>query len=199
MEGLEKTAFLQAKFDQLVTMAKESQDDELAWEDIYSEAHKLWKSFINAGFDIDQIVSIMSPEDIWKNYDCLRFYGAKNIDFSKMLSQYSVDFILKHKEEFAMRGVDPKQIVAECYYSCELLTFKMAEAVRFCEDPEFVFNLVSNDIDKILNNSASDEGGSLLDTMTTLLKLGLPKDAIIAWLNSQNPQRLLHGGDCGEC
>ena len=108
---------IQAIFDVLIDGFDPT--DEIALEDTYAEMHKYWKVFLEEGQDVEGIVRMMSPEDVFYNYDDLVSFGAViDIgDLAKDLHDYlfiegrSNGFFAENYEWFLNRGLDITDLV----------------------------------------------------------------------------------------
>ena len=107
-KGVEPTdkVFLQAKFDQLVEdydhcvgtrefdireeLSGAEDVDDITLNNIRYETSKHLRSFLEAGFDANIIVKMLSCEDVWKHYDALKSHGAKQ----KTLKRKVLDYLI---------------------------------------------------------------------------------------------------------
>lgn len=125
----EKTnkAMLQAKYDQIiddydhcgVKACSNIYDelfgdyDKITLDNVHHRTAKNLENFLKAGFDANQIVELLSHEDVWMQYDLLKSYGAesgilkkKTLDYLKLLYAYNKDeFIVDNFVTFYERGV----------------------------------------------------------------------------------------------
>ena len=121
--------FLQAKFDQLVDdynqcvgtrefdireeLSGAEDVDDITLNNIRHETSKHLRSFLEAGFDANIIVKMLSCEDAWKHYNALKSHGAKQkilkrkvLDYLTLQFEYgNDDVILENFVAFYERGV----------------------------------------------------------------------------------------------
>lgn len=128
-KGVKDRVFLQAKFDQLVDdynqcvgtrkfdMCEElsgAEDvDDITLDNIRNETSKHLRSFLEAGFDANIIIKMLSCEDVWKHYNALKSHGAKQKILKRKVLDYLVfqfeygkdDEILENFVAFYKRGI----------------------------------------------------------------------------------------------
>ena len=120
-------AMLQAKYDQIIDdydrcgvkdVANIYDElfgdyDKITLDNVHHRTAKNLENFLKAGFDANQIVKLLSHEDVWIQYDLLKSYGAefgvlkkKTLDYLKFLYAYNKDeFIVDNFVTFYERGV----------------------------------------------------------------------------------------------
>lgn len=98
-------AFLQAKFDQLVEdyercigarkfdireELSSTDVDDITLDNIRNKTSKHLENFLEANFDANMIIKMLSCEDAWKHYDALKSHGAKQ----KLLKKRVLDYLI---------------------------------------------------------------------------------------------------------
>lgn len=122
---------LQVKFDAAIDGFDPS--DEISVENANYEMHKNWRNFLEAGFDVDSVVKMMSLTDIWEHYEELLAYGAK-LDMAELFSAFgeeffNEDFTKEHWGELVARGVSPDLLADRCYTDCDIFDIAGLEEV----------------------------------------------------------------------
>ena len=74
----------QIKFEELLENFDEN--DSISIEDASDEMHKHWLDYVDAGCDAEVIVKMMSPIDVFKNYDLIVSRGI-NLDGSNLINR----------------------------------------------------------------------------------------------------------------
>lgn len=124
MNGKENDVKLLAKFEELVEVFDE--DDEIIVEDVNIKMHECFKQFLDVGFNANQVTKMLSPEDVFENYDFLVSKGAViNVtDLANKLWKEACDdeFFRSNYEWFLIRGIDIETLVHYCSaYACDFL------------------------------------------------------------------------------
>lgn len=113
---MDKSCFLQAKFDELTDSFDEN--DAISVENANTVMHSCFLDFLNAGFDVNQIVKMLSPRDVWDNYSLLTSHGVK-INLPRYLARndFDIDFVEKNWDKFVERGISIDALAEYCYSS----------------------------------------------------------------------------------
>ena len=184
------SAILQAKFDDILEEFNNSirDNDSVGIENVNYAMHKDWLSFIDAGFDVNQVISMMSGKDISDHYDTLLSYGAE-IDITKYFWDFDRVFVVKHLNDFINRGVSLEDIVSKCgLYSSGTVESDIERIVEFSEkgiDIRVIFTLFQKIIDDALENQDSDY---IIGVFMALCQNGLPKEELKKWLDQKTSQ-----------
>ena len=124
----EELAKMQAKYDFLVERMSDVEDklfdiydeifdaycdERITLSNIHYEASRNAKSFLEAGFDANQIIGLLSCQGVWENYDELKAHGAKShvlkkkvLDYLEYLYNYNeTSEIVENFATFYKRGV----------------------------------------------------------------------------------------------
>ena len=178
-------AILWAKFDELVDRFNEN-DDEISIEDVNSETRKYFIDFLEAGFEVDQVTKMLSPEDIWEHYDTLTCYGA-NIDLAKLIPKFSRSFIRKNWDELAKRNVDIGLLIETCYNGSIENDNEVAFLLDKGVNAKTVFQLAETLFE--FNEGWPERWA---ETFSILHEYGLPTEDIKKWLDSHIDDSLIY-------
>ncbi|MBR2658560.1 hypothetical protein IKD57_01525 [Candidatus Saccharibacteria bacterium] len=107
-----KDEMVLVKFEEMLDSFDEN--DEICVEDVQAEMHKHWRVYIDAGCDIGEILRMMSPLDVFENYDSLVSRGI-NLDENSLVnrieaclhedSKKSEEFLKENYSWFSDRGL----------------------------------------------------------------------------------------------
>lgn len=173
-------AELQSRFD--VAADDFDPSDEIGVENANHEMHENWRNFLEAGFDVDSVVKMMSPADIWEHYDELLAYGAK-LDMTKLFSNFGEeffdeDFTKEHWDELVARGVSPDLLADRCYGDCDISDIAgLEEVLAKGVSAKKAFDLVKGWLE--IREEWPEEQ---VEILTWLYDHGLPKVDIKEWL-----------------
>ena len=173
-------AELQARFDAAVDDFDPS--DEISVENANHEMHENWRSFLEAGFDVDSVVRMMSLTDIWEHYEELLAYGAK-LDMTKLFSDFGEeffdkDFTKEHWSELVDRGVSPDLLADRCYADCDIFnTAGLKEVLTEGVSAKKALDLIKGWLE--IREEWPEEQ---VEILTWLYDHGLPKADVKEWL-----------------
>ena len=170
---MKKNVYLQAAFDELVDLFNEC-EDEVGMEDIHHEMHENWKEFLDAGFDAEKIVAMMSSEDILENLETLVDADIK-IDFERLFKDLEEDIIRDNWDRFNAAGVSSERLAERCYdeiYIDRELKFMFSKKV----DVNFMLELTS---DRLKTDNYKD----LYEHLQSFKEHGLEVAEIVEWFN----------------
>jgi hypothetical protein len=104
---------LKAKYDILVEGF--DPDNGVSVEEAHHVMHENWSEFMKAGYPC---IHMMSPEDIWENYDEILGYGVKP-DLATMFASdeefFDEAFVKAHWKTLVDRGLDPDVMCDRIY------------------------------------------------------------------------------------
>lgn len=98
---MKERSFSEIQFEELADSF--DKNDELGVEDTQAEMHEHWKNYIEAGCDAGLIVRMMSPGDLYKNFDYLRSKGVK-INISDLANRL-YEAINEKKDDFSSYSI----------------------------------------------------------------------------------------------
>jgi hypothetical protein len=172
-------AKLQAMFD--IIVENFDPNDDVSVENTNYEMHENWQSFLEAGFDVDSVVKMMSLMDIWEHYEELLAYGAE-LDASKLFLTFkeffNQDFTEKHWKELVGHGVSPDLLVDRRYANCGIFdTADLKDSLKRGVSAKKAFELVESWLE--LRKESPEEQ---IEILNLLHEHGLPKANVKEWL-----------------
>lgn len=201
-----------ANWEELRSRLEESKGDEFVIEDINVQTEANLDIFIERGYDIQQIVEMLSREAIMKNYDKLVAAHAV-ID---LLALFDSNYVFHHVEDFIARGCSAADIVKKIQntdnleeaiaqfsreywpdlveFVCKLNDVEIITAIfHTCEadDGTGVPELLKVGVDPreilgYLHAESFSEGTYLCEILEKLIERGVSKDEVDKWLKGQD-------------
>lgn len=174
---------LQAMFDE--TISAFNPDDAISVEDANHVMHENWRKFIEAGAQVDTVVSMMSLTDIWENWDELAGYGA-TLDANAIADAMSEEKTLEKWDLLTKRGASPDILAEKCYgdlviTSVDLLEEIFAKGVSARKGFELVENWLS---------FRKDDPEEQIEILNCLLGHGLSKKSVAEWIEKNADSRM---------
>lgn len=157
-------------------------NDEVSVENANYEMHENWRNFLEAGFDADSVVEMMSPEDIWKHYDELLEYGV-NLDMAKLFSDFSEEFFdeeftREHWDELLDRDVSLNLLIDRCYNDGDIFDIAgLNEIINKGVDVKKAFELIKDWLE-----TSEERPEEQVEILTFLYDHGIPRADIKKWL-----------------
>lgn len=173
-------AKLQIRFDAVADDFDPS--NEISVENANHEMHENWRNFLEAGFDVDSVVKMMSLADIWEHYEELLAYDAK-LDMVKLFSAFGEeffdeDFTKEYWSELVARGVSPDLLADRCYADCGIFnTAGLKEVLTKGVSAKKALDLIKGWLE-----SREEWPEEQVEILTWLYDHGLPKVNIKEWL-----------------
>ena len=173
-------AILQIRFDAVADDFDPS--DEISVENANHEMHKNWRNFLEAGFDVDSVVEMMSMIDIWEHYEELLAYDAK-LDMAKLFYAFDEgffdeDFTKEHWGELVARGVSPDLLADRCYADGDIYNMAgLEDVLTKGVSARKAFDLIKEWLE--IREEWPEEQ---VEILTWLYDHGLPKADIKEWL-----------------
>ena len=156
----ERKLYYLMKFDELIDGFDE--DDSVSVEDAYAEMHKHWTHYLNAGCDVNKVVKMMSPMDIFKNYTPLRAKGA-SIDISDLAEDVRIhvaenfddqeydEFVQENLVWFLKHGLPTEEIadfIPDCY-DLESFIYRNFDMIKGHTDLKILSKIILNCYDEM--------------------------------------------------
>lgn len=173
-------AKLQIRFDAVADDFDPS--DEISVENANHEMHENWRNFLEAGFDVNSVVKMMSLTDIWEHYEELLAYDTK-LDMAKLFSAFGEeffdeDFTKEHWGELVARGVSPDLLADRCYADSDIFdTAGLKEVLAKGVSAKKALDLIKDWLE--IRKEWPEEQ---VEILTWLYDHGLPKADIKKWL-----------------
>ena len=119
---------LEAFFDELVSQFEEFKgtNDGIGIENVNYETRKYLSDFLGAGFDVDQIVRMLSNRDVWRNYDLLKSHEASSALLKRRVLEYLDETLETCRDDnylrnnigiFFQRGVGFTTLMDKCFWN----------------------------------------------------------------------------------
>lgn len=186
---------LQAAFDDLMDRSTTA-ENWVDWENIYSASNerKRWKSFLDIGCDIQDVMRIMSPMTIWDNFDTLNQKYKANIDINYLMFRFHTDptateidkeeFIRRRADKLVERGANP-DLLAKNYFSVESFNHTR-RLLNLGASAKTVFEL-SKDWMEIRSERADE----IREILLVFHDYGLSNDDIVGWVRKYRSDTVL--------
>lgn len=132
---------------------------------------------LEKGHDANQVMEIMSADEIWDNFETLVSHGA-NINITELMYRLGIFFAMEHWDELVERGALPDELAKWCYEGIvdddDDIKFLLHKKVS----PEVVLELAED-----MMGLAKYFPDDCYDTFSLLIEYGLSNSKMNEWIS----------------
>ena len=208
-------AKLRANFDFIRSEYERDPDDPINVENTHHAMHEKWLAFLDAGCEVNLVVSMMRPLDVWMNRKELMSRGVAEINPARLFPNYlddslfpedlspknpnniarlfsdcsrrvfSEEFILTHWDELAKCGVAPDMLAEQC---CGILDIQIVSDLEGLQARGVSIQKAFDLVKGSLD--PTDRPWDCVENLTWLYDHGLPGDDIKAWIEEHETRSM---------